>query len=1000
MKLKRILATTVSLAMLLGSTSASVFAGEVSSAYKSSLRAAGDTAELFGDLTDGKYVLSSDTYTLKDNVETGGMIYVPSGVTATIDLGGYTLRRPLSAIVEEGSIIEVAEGGSLTVKNGTLTGGGRAKTSNDSGNGAGCCVYGTLVLDSVTITGCYAQGNGGGVYVGGDTGYVTIKGNSMISSNYFSGHGGGICAGESGTVSIEGSVGVMYNASMSASDDNGAGIYVCDDAKLLMKGSVGVLNNNGSSNVYLTSGRKISLSGKLEAGSNVRISYADEGMQIPFTSGYGTSGSGSNPGNLFTLDSGAKLKLSSGEVYPYFEYEALSWDETQGKVIAETKQLTDYILIDKVDTAAPELTDGNWYVVTKQTNLAYSLICQGEVNIVLCDGITFTCSRGVNVPVNTTLNVYGQKNNTGRLIGNGINNSAGIGGKSGESCGSINIFGGYVSGTGYYQCAGIGSGKGADMAGTITIYGGTVSATGGENVSANSSGAPGIGSSVDGNFTGSLIVYGGTIYANAKANAAGIGAAHFGEDEDSGNMSGSVTVYGGVIDSTGNGFGAGIGTSYSGAGTGNGGNFRGKVLVYGGNVTAKGGYGTATEDGTAYDCHAPAIGSGTDTTTGTINLGDYMRVSQKGTYAAAKERVNACRETGDKNANNWVIISKCDHSSSSYTPVSDAKHQKTCNHCLYEVVEDHAFGLDGTCPCGMSQAGSGTHLAGYSIILDGEIGVNFYVEFSADDVSNGDPYIEFSIPSGSTTKTHKVYINEKAGEDRELATVDTTTISGKTYYVFKCPVAAKEMTSTITAQVSFGDTNGPTYTYCVKDYADYVLNHGSDPKYTNAVPLVKAMLNYGTYAQYYFGTNLNKLANADLAPNERSLGTVEIEHEACSVVGLPDQVTFEGANLYLKSGTILSLYFKNKSGSDVTFKLGNKEIVPKKNKGFLQIDIDIKSYELMNDFTITVGDGSVTYSPMNYCKTVLNGGSTYSSQLKDIVKALYRFAEAANAYQG
>ena len=71
-----------------------------------------------------------------------------------------------------------------------------------------------------------------------------------------------------------------------------------------------------------------------------------------------------------------------------------------------------------------------------------------------------------------------------------------------------------------------------------------------------------------------------------------------------------------------------------------------------------------------------------------------------------------------------------------------------------------------------------------------------------------------------------------------------------------------------------------------------------------------------------------------------------------------------------------------------------------RNKGFIQIDItDIKANELLNDFTITVGEsGSVTYGPMNYCKSILAGSG--SEELKGVVRALYKYAEAANNYSG
>ncbi len=80
-----------------------------------------DTAETsavassFGELNEGKYTLESMTCQLTADFDAQGYIYVPTGVTAEIDLNGHTIDRGLST----------ASGGSANgrvIKNeGTLT---------------------------------------------------------------------------------------------------------------------------------------------------------------------------------------------------------------------------------------------------------------------------------------------------------------------------------------------------------------------------------------------------------------------------------------------------------------------------------------------------------------------------------------------------------------------------------------------------------------------------------------------------------------------------------------------------------------------------------------------------------------------------------------------------------------------------------------------------------------------------------------------------------------
>ena len=157
------------------------------------------------------------------------------------------------------------------------------------------------------------------------------------------------------------------------------------------------------------------------------------------------------------------------------------------------------------------------------------------------------------------------------------------------------------------------------------------------------------------------------------------------------------------------------------------------------------------------------------------------------------------------------------------------------------------------------------------------------------------------------------------------------------------------------------------------------------------------MLNYGANSQTYFGVE-GTLANAGLDDADKVLGDVTIEHSTPVISALPEGVTFEGASLSLKSETTLSLFFKNTSGDPVTFKYGSDEITAVDNNGYLQVTITgIKAKQLSSDFTITVGDsGSVTYSPMNYCKTVLEG--EYPDNLKNVVKALYKYSQEADSY--
>lgn len=150
--------------------------------------------------------------------------------------------------------------------------------------------------------------------------------------------------------------------------------------------------------------------------------------------------------------------------------------------------------------------------------------------------------------------------------------------------------------------------------------------------------------------------------------------------------------------------------------------------------------------------------------------------------------------------------------------------------------------------------GVGTRLVGRSISVEGDVGVNFYMELDPEIATSETAYIQFTIPTGDKTETETIPVSEADKKDG--------------CYVFKCDVAAKEMTSNIKAQIIDPESgkSGAVYTYSVKEYADALLSHTEGNwKYTKVAPLVKVMLNYGTAAQRYFDRNPDKLANADLS---------------------------------------------------------------------------------------------------------------------------------------
>ena len=337
---------------------------------------------------------------------------------------------------------------------------------------------------------------------------------------------------------------------------------------------------------------------------------------------------------------------------------------------------------------------------------------------------------------------------------------------------------------------------------------------------------------------------------------------------------------------------------------------------------------------------------------------------------------------------------------------------------------------DGKCDnCSAIIDGIGAKLAGYSLSLTGNIGVNFYMELSNDIVNDESAYMNFTLPNGTTSK---VYVSG-THEDGSTATTDTTVKNGVTYYVFTCEVAAKEMTSDIKAQMigNNGEKTGKVYTYTVKEYADYILSHMSaDESLTSraTIQLVKGMLNYGGAAQKYFGYKTDQLASDGLALTEPVFDDTSIinfiKNEANKAVitnhSDPDKVTFKSAYLSLNSTTDLCVSVQ--FAEDVTVQedmfeilFDSKEIskdqyeITKVNKeNCYKITLHgIKASQLQKQYEFEValpdtGPAVLKYGATSYAYTVMSSACDNINNiesLREVVKALSAYGSCAQGYE-
>lgn len=294
------------------------------------------------------------------------------------------------------------------------------------------------------------------------------------------------------------------------------------------------------------------------------------------------------------------------------------------------------------------------------------------------------------------------------------------------------------------------------------------------------------------------------------------------------------------------------------------------------------------------------------------------------------------------------------------------------------------------------------YFSNHSLSLNGDIGVNFYVNIPTFERDREDITITFSWEGNSdSTKVVTVPL-----EDVEL-------YNG--YYKFTCNVCAAEMNDEIEAKLRYGDELIATDTYSVKQYADVILYdaawiasyQSAHDDYDELATLVKTMLNYGATAQAQFSHNTGNPVNDGLDYEITPL----TDDEITAIAGeLPNRsidlseygLAYYGYSLLLKTKTTLRFYFRITDrelydASLICF--GESDEVKTYNENFVYIEItDIAAKNLCASSALTVGEKAFgTFSALSYVKDTLTDESS-SEITKATSTALYRYNEAALSY--
>lgn len=255
-----------------------------------------------------------------------------------------------------------------------------------------------------------------------------------------------------------------------------------------------------------------------------------------------------------------------------------------------------------------------------------------------------------------------------------------------------------------------------------------------------------------------------------------------------------------------------------------------------------------------------------------------------------------------------------------------------------------------------------TDVEGWSLTLSDNILANFKIELDASVVETAQ--IKITVADKEYTYAAKEYYADG-------------------YCVVSAAVAAAQMTDSITVQIVNGDdVANSDKTYTIKGYAEEILGGEYD---ANIKALVTAMLHYGAAAQTYFSYNVENMANAVeglAAAADPDLTQVNVAD--LSVNGSAEGIRFYGASLVFQNKIAVRFYFAGEAGEiEGAVQAGNLFYIEKAN---------INPQDLDEAVTVTIGELSVSYSPMNYIVRMAAKGN---ANLTALVKALYNYNAAA-----
>ena len=281
-----------------------------------------------------------------------------------------------------------------------------------------------------------------------------------------------------------------------------------------------------------------------------------------------------------------------------------------------------------------------------------------------------------------------------------------------------------------------------------------------------------------------------------------------------------------------------------------------------------------------------------------------------------------------------------------------------------------------------------------SLTLKSNISMNLAFYLPNDVLNDNGAYVLITFANDANgSRTKKIFIKDTS----------EVLINKKTWRSMSYELAAKEMADEATVKVYRGNGTecyAPTNTVSVKSYGEAIYNNSASS--TNEKNLVKALLNYGAYAQKYFKYETNNLANAGVGSGIASAQTV-LDATGDYTLEVHDNgakgVNFAGCSLILEDTVKVRYWFtfdsslssteKNKliNSMHLTAGSGGKYYAESTNRNVLY-------WGYVNEYS--GGNYYIKYSVVSYMRDVLTVKE--SGALYNLVRSMYSYWKAALAY--